>query len=343
MNAAQAFLESRGSTHLDDFVLGVAWAPDSRRLAVLGGEGRVFAVGFDGEALAARAVGEHMLGGCALSWQPKSTRFATSGQDGAIALWDAESGGELKRWRPATAWSDALAFSPGGAWLASSAGKVVSVWNAEGELLQRFEPLPAAVNALGWDRPGRDLAAATHGGMHVFRVEPPRFTRREYRWDATCLTVAFSPNGKVLATGMHDGSVHFWYLATGRDSQMRGYPGKVALTAWSSNSRLLATPAANDVVIWDFGGRGPEGTRPIQLQGHTDRIEALQFQPAGQYLVTGGRDWRVSLWQPGRSEQPLDAQLADSEVTALQWSPDGRHVAVGERSGRLSVYEVVHA
>jgi WD40 repeat protein len=79
----------------------------------------------------------------------------------------------------------------------------------------------------------------------------------------------------------------------------------------------------------------------LQLRGHTDRIECVAFQPNGNHLVTGGRDWRVSLWLPGKSPVALDAQLTDAEPTCVRWSPDGRFIAVGERGGKLSVFELV--
>ena len=164
---------------------------------------------------------------------------------------------------------------------------------------------------------------------------------RRVLWDATYLTVSFSPNGKVLAAGVADGSVHFWYLNSAKDSQMRGYGTRVAWTGFSSNSRYLGTCAGTDLIVWDFGGKGPEGSKPIQLTGHTDRIECLAWQPNGPYLVSGGRDWRISLWCPGKASQALDAHLASAEVTAVSWAPNGSLLAVGEKSGRLTIFELV--
>jgi WD40 repeat protein len=178
------------------------------------------------------------------------------------------------------------------------------------------------------------------GGLVLHRFEP-QLQQRSFDWPAACLTTAFSPNGRVIVTGTQDGSVHFWYLASGKDSQMRGYPAKVADTVWTHDSRYLATIAGEALVVWDFGGKGPEGSRPIQLNGHTERIECLAAQPGGNHLVTGGRDWRLSLWSPGKYPQALDAHLTDSEPSRIVWSPDGRHVAVGERKGKLAVYELV--
>jgi WD40 repeat protein len=338
-----ALLEPRASATLDDYVTDLAWSSDGTRLAIAGGEGQVFLATHapGSKSLAVTALGNHGMGALAVAWQPRGSIVASSGQDNAIALWDGASGAERRRWRPAMAWTEHLAWSPDGTQLASAAGKALSLWSPEGERVHGFEPQPGAIAAIGWDKPGRDLAAATNGAMVVHRIEPPKYATRQYKWPASCQTVAFSPNGRVIASGMQDGSLHFWYLSSARDSQMRGYPGKVHLTSWSGDSRWLASNAGNEVVCWDFSGKGPEGTKPVQLSGHTDRIECLAFQPGGPYLVSAGRDWRLTLWWPGKAKQAIDAHLTDSEPSCLRWSPDGRHVAVGERKGKLTVFELV--
>jgi WD40 repeat protein len=340
LKTTNAILEPRGSLTLDDYVVDIAWSPDARRIAVAGGEGKVFLAAHGNGSLEAREIGQHGMGTLAVAWQPQGEFFASSGQDSRVTLFDGEGKLQASQ-RPSTNWTTALAWSPDGKRLATAAGKQVSLWTPALQVEHALAPLSATVVALGWDKPGRDLAAAINGGLAVFRIEPPRFQVRHFNWAAPCLTAAFSPSGRFLATGTQDGTVHFWHLSTGRDSQMRGYPGKVGDTVWSGDSRYLATAADDQVVLWDFGGKGPEGSRPLQLRGHTDRIECMAFQPAGNFLVTGGRDWRVSLWLPGKSPVALDAQLVDSEPTCLRWSADGRFVAVGERSGGLSVFELV--
>jgi WD40 repeat protein len=275
-----------------------------------------------------------------VAWQPGGSLFASTGQDSAVVLWDASSGSVAARIRPGTAWTEQIAFSPDGKWLATSTGKVLALWDAAGQKVHAFEPLPGTISAIAWDKPGRDLAAASTGAVTVYRMEPPQFPARKYPYAAACLTAAFSPNGKVLASGMQDGTVHFWWLTTGKDSQMRGYPSKVSLTEWSANGRYLATAAGPEVIVWDFGGKGPEGSAPLELSGHTDRVTHLAFQPGGPWLISAGRDWRLTLWQPGKEKQAVDAHLTGGEITAVRWSPDGRRVAVGEAKGRLSIYEL---
>jgi WD40 repeat protein len=333
-------LEPRGTLSFDDYVADCAWSHDGRQLAVAGGEGKIGLASVS-DTFALRNIGTHLLGTLAVAWQPRAQCFATSGQDGAIALWDAAAGTQLKRWKPAVAATQALAWSPDGQLLATAAGKVVSLWSASGDKVHAFAPAASTAVALAFDRPGSDIGVALNGEIAVHRVEKSRYETRRYKWPGGCLTVNFSGNGRFLASGMADGSLHFWNRSTGKDSQMRGYDGKVQLVAWSDNSRYLASSAGNEVVLWDFSGRGPEGTKPIVLSGHTDRVDSFHWQPGGEHLVTGGRDWRLSLWRPAKAGQPVDVQMVDAEISAVRWSPDGKRVAVGEKQGRLTVFDLV--
>jgi len=333
-------LEARATAQLDDYVVDLAWSPDGKQLALAGGEGKV-ALADIGDKISITPLGEHMLGTLALAWQPHGKRFASAGQDGSVALWDAAGARQYKRWKPGVGATQSLAWSPVGDALATAAGKSVTLWSAEGDKLHAFAPATSTAVALAFDRPGTDLGVALNGELAVHRIEKSRYETRRYKWPAACLTVNFSGNGRFLASGMADGTLHFWNRSTGKDSQMRGYDGKVQLVAWSDNSKYLASCTGNDMVLWDFSGKGPEGARPLVLSGHTDRVDAFAWQTGGEHLLSGGRDWRLVLWRPGRAREPIDVQMSDGEISAMRWSPDGRRVAIGEKQGRVSLFEVV--
>jgi WD40 repeat protein len=336
-------LEPRAVAIFDDYVADCAFAPDGRSVAIAGGEGKVALARFDhgAHSLTLQTVGEHLLGTLAVAWQPRGAIFATCGQDAAVALWDATTGKQRKRWKPAPVATQALAFSPLGDLLAGAAGKSVTLWSPEGESVHAFAPAASSAVALAFDKPGIDLGVALNGEIAVHRIGKGRYETRRYKWPAACLTVNFSGNGRFLATGMADGSLHFWNRSTGKDSQMRGYDGKLELIGWSDNSRFLASCAGHELVLWDFGGKGPEGTRPIVLNGHTERVESFSWQPGGEYLVSGGRDWRLNLWRPQKSREAIDVQMLDSEVSVVRWSPDGRFLLAGEKKGRVTMFELV--
>jgi WD40 repeat protein len=339
-------LEQRATATFDDYVLDCAWSADGQSLAVAGGEGKVALARATADALTLDVVGEHLLGTIALAWQPRGGLFATAGQDGAVALWDSAAGTAVKRWKPALNATQALCFSPDGGILASAAGKSVTLWSSSGEKIHAFSPATTSAVALAFDRPGTDLGVALNGEIAVHRIEPAsqgakRYETRRYKWPAAALTVNFSGNGRYLASGMADGTLHFWNRSTGKDSQMRGYDGKLELVGWSDNSRYLASCTGNELVLWDFSGRGPEGTKPVVLSGHTDRVDTFAWQCGGEHLVSGGRDWRLNLWRPGKATQPLDVQMLDSDITATRWSPDGKRVAVGEKNGRITIFDLV--
>jgi WD40 repeat protein len=142
---------------------------------------------------------------------------------------------------------------------------------------------------------------------------------------------------------MQDGSVHYWNIAAGSQSQMRGYGSKVNLTSWSANSRYLATSADSQIIVWEFAGPGPEGSEPLQLSSHTARVTQLAFQPRGLLLAAGARDHRLTLWRVTQPQQPIDADLLSDEVAVLRWSGSGERLAAIDSAGVLSLYVLRHA
>ena len=154
-------------------------------------------------------------------------------------------------------------------------------------------------------------------------------------------TLALSPDLKVAANGLADGTINFRYINNRKRSRMSGYEGKVDQTSWSSSSRYLATASAgaSSIVVWDFGSKGPEGSEPLQLNAHEERIESLAWQGSGALLASAGRDWRVVLWRPApNSRTALDIQLLDGPAASCCWSPDGTQLAVAQVSGKIRFF-----
>jgi len=334
-----AHLAKRATLALDTYVVDCAWSSDSAAIAIAGGEGGVLLITRATAKPEVRKLGEHALGTLAVAWQPGSATIASSGQDGRIMLWNASAAAPATQLICGNTWTEHLSYAPDGK-LAAATGKTLDIWSRNAERSGQLAPHASTIAAIAWDPSGRELAAATNRAMWVHRLTPPGDSHA-YEVPSACLTAAFSPNGRVLVAGMQDAAVHLWYRSGERDSHMRGYAARVALTQWSANSRQLATGSGSQIIVWDFGGKGPEGSMPLELSAHTDRIDCLAYQPGGPWLASGGRDWRVALWWPGKSERPVDVHTCASAVSVLRWSPDGRFLAVGERGGELSLYELL--
>lgn len=342
MNPPAARLEAGPQVLLDDYPVDLAWSPDGRHVVVAGGEGRLHCVTAAEGAAVLR--GEQAPGLLSVAWQPGGRQVATAGQDGAVRLWDAfgtDAGVLLHRDRQ---WPLGLCFAPKGKAVAFAIGKRVHVVGVDGGSRSELAGHDVNLTQLAW-RSDTELVAAGNGALFVDRLKPEGSVTK-YALDGAPLALAVSPDGRVAATGLQDGMVAFRNLIAQKRSRMSGYEGKVSLVAWSANSRYLATAATGvpQVVVWDFSGKGPEGTEPMELRAHTDRIEALAYAPEGAWLVSGGREGRVVLWRPGPAargavmDQPCDVQQLPAPVSLLRWSRDGRQLAVALADGRLAFH-----
>lgn len=122
---------------------------------------------------------------------------------------------------------------------------------------------------------------------------------------------------------------------------MSGYPAKIEQLAFRHDSRWMADACQDALTVWDFGGKGPSGSRPAQGDAHDLPIADLAWQPRGKLLVTGGADGRTVLWPSPRGQgevlEPLLVTEGDSGVSMPAWSAKGAHLAAGRADGTVQV------
>jgi WD40 repeat protein len=338
MSSPKAALAAVSTSGIDDFPVDMSWAPDSTSVLVGGGEGGLYLV--SPRESKPRLLGMHAPGVLNVAWQPKGQLFATAGQDGAVCLWDSSAAVASPRIvHRATSWPAGLAFRSDGQALAFASGKAVHVFDAQGALLQSLVAHSCQLSHLVWR--GRDeIIAVGNGALFVDRIDSGKVT--QHVLEGAPLTISLTADMKIVACGLADGAINFRYLNNQKRSRMSGYEGKVDQTSWSANSRYLATSStgASSIAIWDFGGKGPEGSEPLQLNAHEERIESLVWG-AGSLLASAGRDWRVALWRPGpNSRTALDIQLLDGPAATMRWSPDGKQLAVAQTSGKICFFSL---
>ena len=332
-----AELAQRWQCDAGDYAAAAEISKDGRWCVVGTGDGSVLGVELETgrELFRSKA---HEGGVLGVSISPEGTSFVSCGQEPNAKIWRTTGEPVCELPGGGAAWVEHAAWDPSGARIATAAGRKVRLWNADGAPLLETEPLESTVSGLSFRADGSALAAIGYGAVHIWPFVVGAKTRR-FEWKGSLISLAWSPDAKVIACGSQDGSVHFWRLASGRDSEMSGYPFKPKALAWDHESKLLATGGDATATVWDFRGKGPEGTHPIQLKAHKSVCTRLAFSPRKSVLASGAQDGSVLLWEPRRGTQPIRYAFLEDEVTALVWHPEHRGLLGGDANGTLRFWE----
>ncbi len=256
-----------------------------------------------------------------------------------INCYDAATGKLLRRLVGHTEQSVGnLAFAPDGKTLFSAAGDdTVRSWNVtSGEQLHCLElkkdnGYPDAFS------PDRKTVAALYP-LRLLDVSTGKELRKfGGEWNA----VAFSQDGKALATANREGDIRLWEIATGKElRRMRGSKNAPRYLAFSPDGRWLATEADTrggyeDVQLWNAAS-GEETHRVSHRLG----LGAVLFSPDGRTLATGGYDRTILLWEVATGRQRAALAGHQGHVYSLSFSRDGRRLASGSRDATALLWDL---
>jgi WD40 repeat protein len=152
----------------------------------------------------------------------------------------------------------------------------------------------------------------------------------------TVWSVAWSPNGQVLASASSDNSVILWNAQTGERARALKYDDRLHAVAWSHSGAMLACGAGDGkVVVWEAKSDGHLFT----LEGHKDEAHSVAWSPDDARLVSASDDNTLMLWDVETSELLAKLEGHSRRVRSVAWSPDGALLVSGAADRRVIVWD----
>ena len=214
------------------------------------------------------------------------------------------------------------------------------VWRNLSKMLQeeiRSTPAPSATSATT----GSTTSTMTppHPSLLEYWSQPDIQSNVLGRHATWVRSVAFSPDGKLLASGSWDTTIGLWNVETGREIRvLTGHTRGVESVAFSPDGKLLASGSwDNTIGLWNV-----ETGREIGvLTGHTARVNSVAFSPDGRLLASGSDDKTIRLWnvETGTGIGVLSKRHTRT-VYSVAFSPDGRLLASGYDDHTIRLWNV---
>ncbi|NVJ13595.1 WD40 repeat domain-containing protein [Myxococcus sp. AM010] len=202
----------------------------------------------------------------------------------------------------------------------------------------------AAIETKQWALAAGSFAAARHtedspmarwGQVWAEQRASPLEWAKQF--EGSVLALAFSPDGRLLASGGYDSVVRVWDVEAGAQvAELKGHDAELHALAFSPDGRWLAAAGRPGTLwLWDW----KQGRRVALLSGHTEVVRGLAFSPEGEWLASGGLDQTVRVWRLRDGAEVLRF-MHDDIVIAVAFSPDGARLVSSSMDRTARVWDL---
>ena len=236
---------------------------------------------------------------------------------------------------------DIVDYSPNGKFLASaSADSTIKLWEMpSGELIRTLKM--ESVNSLSF-LPGEDIRASgvfSDGGIELWELPSGELLRglKENQFDHVT-AVSFSPDGKLLASGLYDHTINLWGIPScNLLKKLFGHKNSVDSLCFSPDGNFLASGSKGDIRLWNIRQGILFGILRVSKKSN---VAAISFSPDGRFLAAGLLG-DIKLWEMPECTLSRTLRLPRMlDVTSLSFSPDGKFLASASMDSTILIWEI---
>jgi len=157
---------------------------------------------------------------------------------------------------------------------------------------------------------------------------------------AAVKSVAYSPDGKYIATGSRDNSVKLWEVATGRELRtFLGHLSTVNAIDFDPTGKLMATGSSDkQIIIWEV----VTGSEMLRISGHQKSVTSVDFSTDGKQLASGGTENEAYVWDVDTGVKTAEFKVYAPQVgIQVSFSKDSKTLITGNDNGMIKLFDLV--